>query len=125
MVLSDDEYIDKLTVSHKYGTSIKATPAETLLAPTPMFLIVVGYNSAVNTGIIALEALIEHLANITSVVINHWAYPNMYGIGNVRRQPTPAIIMVRDKGHLLPIRKSINMLSATPGTSTAPDITLN
>lgn len=41
----------------KYGVKIKAKPAATLHAPTPAFLIAVGYISAVYTGIIVLAAL--------------------------------------------------------------------
>lgn len=50
---------------------MSATPAETLLAPTPIFRIVVGYNSAVKTGITALDELIEHFAIIAMEVTSH------------------------------------------------------
>lgn len=46
-------------------------PAETFDAPTPIFLIVVGYNSAVNTGITTFEELIQNLLIIVMEVINH------------------------------------------------------
>lgn len=45
----------------KYGVKIRAKPAATLQAPTPMFLIDVGYNSAVYTGMIVFPALIVNL----------------------------------------------------------------
>lgn len=39
------------------------------------------------------------------------------------RQETPAVIIVKAKGHLLPIFKRMSILMATPGISTAPEIT--
>lgn len=113
-----------LTISHKYGTSISATPAETLLAPTPMFLMVVGYSSAVKTGMTALEELMEHLATIAMDVTSHWTLlEKRFCMGRMMRQETPALIMVRASGHRRPIFSRIMMLRATPGISTAPEIT--
>lgn len=51
-------YMKILTNNDKYGVEMRATPAATLQAPTPAFLIAVGYSSAVYTGIIVFPALI-------------------------------------------------------------------
>lgn len=88
-----------------------------------MFRIVVGYNSAVKTGITALDELIEHFATIAIAVTSHGVLLNRFCIGRIIRQDTPADIIVRAKGHLLPILRRIMMLNATPGISTAPEIT--
>jgi hypothetical protein len=50
-----------LTNSDSAGVRIKAIPAATLHAPTPMFLIDVGYSSAVYVGMIVFPALIVNL----------------------------------------------------------------
>lgn len=102
---------------------MSAIPAETLLAPTPIFLMVVGYSSAVNTGMTAFDELIEHLASIAIEVCSHCTLLNMHWMGTMMRQKTPARIMVRAKGHRLPIFRRMMMLRATPGISTAPEIT--
>lgn len=53
-----------LTSIDRYGVKIKANPAATLHAPTPIFRIAVGYNSAVYTGMIVFPALIVNLPAI-------------------------------------------------------------
>lgn len=49
---------------HKYGTVINAKPAAKLPIPTDKVRIVVGYCIAVNVGISALVAPIEHFTGI-------------------------------------------------------------
>lgn len=117
------EDFEVITISHKYGTNISATPAETLLAPTPMFRMVVGYNSAVKTGMTAFDELMEHLATIAIAVINPCMLSERFFNGKMMRQDSPAVIIVSANGHLLPIFSSMMMLRATPGISTAPKIT--
>lgn len=109
-----------LTNSNKYGTNIKAIPAVTLLAPTPIFLNVVGYNSAVKTGMIALEELILILLIMENVVTTHWRLFRNILKGTMNVQAMPENIMVKAKGHLLPPFIRIGMLTARAGTSTKP-----
>lgn len=129
-----DEYVPKeksirnfflpqelFTISHKYGTSIKAIPADTLLAPTPIFLIIVGYNSAVNTGIIAFDELIVKRLIIARVVMIHWRWSDARSMGIVQPQAAPDTIMVKAKGQRRPPFNKIRILRATAGISTEPD----
>ena len=52
------------TNSESAGVRMSAMPAATLHAPTPMFLIDVGYNSAVYVGIIVFPALIVNFPKL-------------------------------------------------------------
>lgn len=99
---------------------MRAMPARTLLAPTPMFLIVVGYSSAVKTGITAFEELINSFPANARPVLNHLTLLNRYGNGSVSKHATPEKIIVKERGHLRPIRNKKNMLTATAGISTIP-----
>lgn len=102
---------------------MRATPAETLLAPTPIFLIVVGYSSAVKTGITAFEELNENLASIVRAMASQFELSKKNGMGIVKRQAMPPRIIVSANGHRRPILRRIRMLTAMPGISTAPWIT--
>jgi hypothetical protein len=57
----------ELTNSHRYGTQIRASPAEKFPIPTPKFRFDTGYCIAVNIGITALAAPMVHLTEIVIV----------------------------------------------------------
>jgi hypothetical protein len=100
---------------------MSAIPADTLLAPTPIFLMMVGYNSAVNTGIIALDELMLNLLIMARVVMSHWRSSRTKPMGMAHPQATPESIIVKARGQRRPPLRRIRMLKATAGISTAPD----
>lgn len=111
-----------LTKFQRYGTNINAIPAETLLAPTPKFLITVGNSSAVNTGMTALLELTLNLPAWARAVLSHCMFEETgrNGTKRVSRQAHPANANVRHNGHLRPPRRIIKILAAIDGSSTTP-----
>lgn len=57
------------TNSESAGVRISAMPAATLHAPTPMFLIDVGYNSAVYVGMMVFPALIVNFPKLAKKLL--------------------------------------------------------
>lgn len=85
----------------------------------------VGYNSAVKTGMTALEELTENFPNIVKDVLNHCSSELVLlwslGTKRVAKQATPLRIKVRHKGHFLPSFTKNRIDTAMAGISTIPD----
>ena len=102
---------------------MSATPAGTLLAPTPRLRTTVGKSSAVNTGTTALLDETENLPIMTKTIVARYPAPLLaleVDIKRVSRQATPPMTKVRHRGHRRPIFSRIPMLIAIAGISTAP-----
>lgn len=78
---------------------MSANPAATLQAPTPIFLIAVGYSSAVYTGIIVLPALIVNFPKIKS---NQRNYLNFSSTGKKFQLPIITNVIFSHKNSSLP-----------------------
>lgn len=109
-----------LTSSHKNGTNINAIPAGTFAAPTPIFLIMVGYSSAVYIGSMAFDELMQNLLAIMNVVISHCRSLEIQETGMAKAANIPERIMVAARGHLRPPFIKMSILRATAGNSTTP-----
>lgn len=120
----------------EFNKLTSAKPAATLHAPTPIFLIDVGYSSAVYTGMIVLPALIVNFPNdiqniqfvsfnftlnlpiMTNVIFNQSIdSPSQKA---ARRHESPVAMKVAEKSHFLPVFMMIYIAIPIAGISTRP-----